>query len=299
MQKKIKYDEFYTRLSDIYEELQHYSTQFKDKVVYCNCDNPEISKFWEFFCIKFYEWELKKLIATYKVSKYKYETTDGSLGVEKILIGGDGDFRSAQCVNILQEADIIVTNPPFSLYREYIAQLMKYKKKFIIIANMNVIQYKNSFLLFKNNLMWLGIRNLNKDMYFHVTNQYKSWLQANKKQGSGWDIIDSELMARLASCCWVTNLEHNNKPKPMILSCKYFGSEEKYPKYDNYDGININKVNEIPCDFYGVMGVPITFLGKYCPEQFEIVGFRKGNDGKDLKYGNTYPFSRILIRRKV
>lgn len=287
--KKTKYDEFYTRLSDIHGELQHYPTQFRDKVVYCNCDNPEQSKFWEFFCIKFHEWGLKKLIATYKGGQYKYETVNGSLGIEKILIGGDGDFRSRQCISILKEADIIVTNPPFSLCREYIAQLMRYRKKFLILMPMTAIGYKEIFPLFRNNLIHLGVTPLNKTMYLTVNSSYSKI----------YTIIDGEPAVKFSSLCWGTNLEHNSRPKPMILSCKYFGNEEKYPKYNNYDGININKLSEIPCDFYGVMGVSITFLGKYCPEQFEIVGFRKGDDGKDLKYGNTYPFPRILIRRKV
>lgn len=263
--------------------------QFKGKVVYCNCDNPELSKFWEFFCIKFHEYGIKKLVATYKGSQYKYETANGSLGVKKILIGGDGDFRSSQCISILQEADIIVTNPPFSLYREYIAQLMEYKKKFLILSPITVMSYKEIFPLFRNNLIHLGATPLNKTMYLTVDSSYNKICT----------IIDEKPVAKFNSLCWVTNLEHNKKPKPINLQGQYFGNEEKYPKYNNYDGININRLSEIPCDYYGAMGVPITFLGKYCPEQFEIVGFRKGDDGKDLKYGSNYPFHRILIRRKV
>lgn len=293
--KKIKYDEFYTRLCNIHEELQYYQSQFKDKVVYCNCDNPEQSNFWEFFSIKFHEWGLKRLIATYKSSPYKY--VKDSQGVEEILIGGDGDFRSSQCISVLKEADIIVTNPPFSLCREYITQLMRYKKKFLILAPMSCFGYKEIFPLFMNNSIRVGVRSLNRDTYFHVSDKHKLWLQENKKQGSAYDIIDNEVMARLATISWITNLSSDKKHKPITLTARY--SEERYLKYDNYDGININRLNEIPCDYYGVMGVPITFLGKYCHEQFEIVGFRKGNDEKDLKIGNKYLFSRILIRRKT
>lgn len=291
--KKTKYDEFYTRMCDIHEELQHYQSQFKDKVVYCNCDNPNQSEFWEFFSIKFHEYGLKKLVATYKGSPYKY-IKDYS-GVKEIFTGGDGDFRSNEC--ILQGADIIVTNPPFSLCREYIAQLMEYKKKFLILAPMSCFGYKEIFPLFANNSIWVGTRSLNKDIYFCISEEHKSWLLANKKQGSAYAVMDDEVMARFAMVSWVTNLNSDKKRKPITLTAKY--NEKTYLKYDNYDAININRLNKIPCDYYGVMGVPITFLGKYCPEQFEIVGFRKGNDGKDLKIGNKDLFSRILIRRKT
>ena len=187
------------------------------------------------------------------------------------LLEGDGDFRSPECLALLDEADIVVTNPPFSQFREYIAVLVAHEKKFIVIGNMNAITYKEIFPLLKDNKVWLGYKSLNQDMYFDVPDERKEWLLANKKEGSAYKIIDGVVMGRLASACWFTNLDIKKRHEPLILYKRYKSHEDEYPRYDNYDAINVDKVADIPEDYDGVMGVPITFLDKYCPEQFEIV----------------------------
>lgn len=301
--KRAKNDEFYTQKDDIEAELQHYAEHFRDKVVYCNCDDPESSEFWKFFVRVFNDWGLKKLIAThYEPSEanfsYELEAVPDENGVVRMdakpiitPLPRNGDFRSAACIELLREADIVVTNPPFSLFREYVAQLVEYGKKFLIIGNMNAITYKDIFPLIKDNLVWLGCRSLSKDMYFAVPDERKKWLVENKKEGSAYKIVNGVVMGRLASACWFTNLDHPGRHEPLDLrGNEYFGHEELYPRYDNYDAINVDSVAGtttkpgIPGDYDGVMGVPITFLGKYCPEQFEIVAFRKGDDGKDLVF---------------
>lgn len=188
------------------------------------------------------------------------------------LLEGDGDFRSPECLALLDEADIVVTNPPFSQFREYIAVLVAHEKKFIVIGNMNAITYKEIFPLLKDNKVWLGYKSLNQDMYFDVPDERKEWLLANKKEGSAYKIIDGVVMGRLALACWFTNLDIKKRHEPLILYKRYKGHEDEYPHYDNYDAINVDKVSNIPEDYDGVMGVPISFLDKYCPEQFEIVG---------------------------
>ena len=203
-------------------------------------------------------------------------------GVKKLE--GDGDFRSKECIEYLKQADIVVTNPPFSLFRDYVALLIEYKKQFLIIGNINAITYKEIFPLIKDNKMWLGCRNLNKDMYFNVSSEYQRYLIDNKKEGSAYKIINGVVMGRLASACWYTNLDHNKRHEKLILYKRYYGNEEDYPKYDNYEAINVDKVSEIPCDYFSDIGVPITYLDKHNPEQFEIIKFRKGNDEKDLTY---------------
>lgn len=297
--KKAKNDEFYTRKIDIEAELWHYAWQFKDKVVYCNCDDPVKSEFWKFFARVFDLWDLKKLIATYYEPNgdsfvYKIEAApDGSGEVKQVMepLSGNSDFRSDGCVELLKEADIVVTNPPFSLFREYVSQLMEYGKKFLIIGNMNAVTYKEIFPLIRDNRLWLGQRGLNKDMYFDVPDERKEWLVSNKKEGSAYKIIDGVVMGRLASACWFTNLDHEKRHESLNLRGNtYNGHENLYPRYDNYDAINVGSVEGtrtkpgIPGDYDGVMGVPVTFLGKYCPEQFEIVVFRKDNGGKDLVF---------------
>lgn len=295
--KKAKNDEFYTQKDDIEAELQHYAEHFRGKVVYCNCDDPESSEFWKFFVRVFDEWGLKKLTATHYEPNganfsYKLDAVSGETSAVIITpLPCDGDFRSAACIKLLEEADIVVTNPPFSLFREYVAQLMEYGKKFLIIGNMNAITYKEIFPLIKDNRLWLGYRSLNRDMYFAVPPERQKWLAENKKEGSAYKVIDGVVMGRLASACWFTNLDHARRHEPLDLrGNKYYGSEDLYPRYDNYDAINVDSVEGtstkpgIPGDYGGVMGVPITFLGKYCPEQFEIVVFRHGDDGKDLVF---------------
>ena len=252
--KRKKNDEFYTRLPDIENELHHYKHHFKGKVVYCNCDDPSTSAFWKFFRMNFKDWGLKKLIATHYEKdeqnySYKIEMKFGDKWndePEKIPLLCNGDFRSAVCIALLKEADIVVTNPPFSLFREYVAQLMAYEKKFLIIGNMNAITYKEIFPLLKENLVWLG--------YTHP----KIFLQPDGSEKSFGNIL------------WYTNLDIKKRHEFLDLRGNYFDSVS-YPKYDNYDAIEVSKVNAILCDYDGVMGVPITFLDKYCPLQFGIL----------------------------
>lgn len=218
-----------------------------------------------------------------------------------------GDFRSDMSIELLQQADIVVTNPPFSLFREYVAQLMQYGKQFLIIGNMNAITYKEIFPLLKDNKMWLGYKTLGSEMYFSVPDVYQSWLVENKKEGSAYKVIDNVIMGRMAAACWFTNLDHAKRHQmlPLDLGFTYTGHEEDYPKYDNYDAINVDKVSQIPCDYMGVMGVPITFLDKYCPEQFVLIGHEHDLDGTGMgcdagqfEVGGQGKYKRILICRK-
>ena len=263
--KKNKNDEFYTRLTDVSEELKHYKRHFKDKIVFCNCDDPTWSAFQKYFHLNFAELELKKLISTHydtKKSTYKIEYTggdDNNVEVGNITqLEGNGDFRSKECLDILDECDIVVTNPPFSLFREYVADLMKYEKKFLIIGNKNAITYKEFFPLLKENRVQLGYTNV------------KEFLQPN---GS---------TKKFGNIGWFTNLDIAKRHEKLILQKEY--SEDEYPKYDNYDAINVDKVIEIPCDYDGEIGVPITFLDKYNPEQFEIIGSFNANNETDPLY---------------
>lgn len=309
--KEAKNDEFYTRLEDINEEMNHYEDKFRGKVVFCNCDDPKWSNFWKYFHSEFERLGLKKLITTHFESdnsqSYKIEYTGGNdTDFEDGTITplrGNGDFRSPECLALLDETDIVVTNPPFSLFREYIAVLMERNKEFLIIGNINAITYKEIFPLLKDNKIWLGCRSLSKDMYFDVPDERKKWLVANKKEGSAYKIIDGVVMGRLASACWYTNLDHKKRHEwietPYLYSKKNVLYPDLYPKYDNYNAINVNKNTEIPMDYDGVMGVPITFVGNYNPEQFELVKFRKGDDDKDLSVNGKCPYFRILIRKKA
>lgn len=309
--KKSKSDEFYTQLSDIESELQHYKSHFENKVVYCNCDDPTISNFFNYFSANFKELGLKRLIAscyreqkidlfnTEKVeSGFYYEYTGSEeetikLGSNNILhFKGDGDFRSPESVELLKRSDIVVTNPPFSLFREYVAQLVKYDKKYLIIGNVNAITYKEIFKLIKQNKAWLGI-NLGRGVSgFIVPEHYELYGTEARIDDAGNRIVSPN------NCLWLTNLDNFKRHEDIKLTKKYFGNENKYPKYDNYDGINVNKTKDIPLDYKGAMGVPITFLHKFNPDQFEIIKFRKGNDGKDLSIGGKCPYFRILIRNK-
>lgn len=209
------------------------------------------------------------------------------------LLEGNGDFRSPECLALLDEADIVVTNPPFSHFREYIAVLVAHEKKFIVIGNMNAITYKEIFPLLKDNKVWLGYKSLNQDMYFDVPDERKEWLLANKKEGSAYKIIDGVVMGRLASACWFTNLDIKKRHEELILVKQYHGHKVEYPHYDNYDAINVDKTVDIPCDYDGVMGVPITFLDKYNPEQFKIVGL--GN-GAEL-FGPTKTYKNVVTMK--
>ena len=269
--KSAKNDEFYTRLQDIENELRHYTEHFKGKVVYCNCDDANRSNFFKYFSTNFQKLGLKKLITS--------GLKDNGTGVVAIQKGddidiydGNGDFRSEECIEFLKEADIVVTNPPFSLFREYVAQLMQYGKKFLIIGNMNAITYKEIFPYIKNNELWMGYKSLGSDMFFNVPQNYVEELKATKTQGGGWRELDGIIMGRVATACWFTNLEHSKRNEELILYKHYNPTE--YPKFENYDAIEVSKVAEIPMDYEGVCAVPISFLDKYCPNQFRILDAR-------------------------
>ena len=296
-----KKDEFFTQLTDIEKEMKYYKDYFKNKIVFCNCDDPEESNFWKYFELNFSHLGLKKLISThYETDKpsYKLElvrdiNNDGKinqLDIIKTPLKEGGDFRSKECVEILKEADVIVTNPPFSLFREYLGQLMEYDKKFIILGNVNAITYKEVFPLLKNNKIWLGASIHSGDREFRIPDDYPITAAGFRIDEEGNKFI------RIKGIRWYTNIDYPQRHEDIILYKKY--NEEEYPKYDNYDAINVNVTAEIPEDYDGVMGVPITFIDKYNPEQFELVKFRKGNDEKDLCINGKCPYFRILIRGK-
>lgn len=356
--KTVKKDEFYTQLADIENELKHYKEHFKNKTVFCNCDDPYESNFFKYFAMNFNHLGLKKLICTCYASSpiawvqlslfdnanvvvktesgkqpYKIEITevldyngDSAIDLSDVeyllknkentlsILQDDGDFRSQECIELLKEADIIVTNPPFSLFREYVAQLINYNKKFLIIGNINAITYKEIFKLIKDGKIWGGYI-FNKTLEFEIPNNYEGEIKHGKKYG------------KVPSITWFTNLETRKRQEPLPHYTSFM--PEKYPKYVNYDAININKLTDIPFDYYEDMGVPITFLDKYNPSQFDIVGLGISSSGIEIgvkpylpehkKYrkeiqkkgavdGDLYmldenghplvPYARIIIRRK-
>lgn len=299
--KKAKNDEFYTQLSDIENELKHYKNHFAGKVVYCNCDDARKSNF-RFFQKKFSDYGLKKLVTTSynedghgSVLVYEGDTNgDGKLDDNEVKVSelkGNGDFRSEECIELLKEADIVVTNPPFSLFREYIATLVEYDKKFLVIGNNNAITYKEIFPLIKENKLWLGFSD-NKTMEFVMPDSYEKYNYIDKK---------GRKIGKVPAISWFTNLEHSKRNDEIILYKKY--TPEEFPKYDNYDAIEVSRVCEIPKDYSGVMGVPITFLGKYNPSQFEIIGLDRYVEdnphyGKRFTINNRETYARILIRKK-
>ncbi len=328
--KDAKKDEFYTQLNDISNELKHYKKHFQGKIVLCNCDDPYESNFFKYFALNFNFLGLKKLICTcwdgspitskeldlfpdepkengrsrfaYKVELTKVEdlTGDGATDLDdvKLFLGKNkpalleehGDFRSKECIELLKEADIVITNPPFSLFREYVAQLMEYDKKFIIIGSMNAITYKEIFPLIKDNKIWLGYGFSGGNAFFYTP--YSS------NYGEGVLMKDSGLV-KFRNCCWFTNLDHDKRHYPLDLYKRY--TSEEYPKYDNYEAINVNKTADIPMDYDGVMGVPISFLEKYCPEQFEILGLddhRVKWRGRGPDLGGKCIYRRIIIRKR-
>jgi hypothetical protein len=303
--KKSKSDEFYAQLCDIESELQYYKSHFQNKVVFCNCDDPRTSNFYKYFASNFNDLGLKKLVtACYKKQETDlFNTTNVRNGIfseysepstllEIKKFKGDGDFRSAESIELLKQSDIIVTNPPFSLFREFVEQLVKYDKKFLIIGNINAITYKEIFKLIKEDKAWLGI-NLGRGISgFIVPEHYELYGTETRIDSYGNKIVSPN------NCLWLTNLDNFKRHEDIQLTKKYFGNENEYPKYDNYDGINVDKTEDIPLDYGGHMGVPITFLHKFNPEQFEIIKFRKGNDGKDLSIDGKCPYFRILIRNK-
>ena len=307
--KATKNDEFYTQLEDIENELKYYKDYFKGKVVYCNCDgflNEEKSNFFVYFSLNYEFLGLKGLICTKynpngKGRKYEYygDLNGNNYPDEEEIftsdLEGDGDFRSEECIEILKKCDIVCTNPPFSLFRQYVAQLFEYNKDFLIIGNVNAISYKEVFPLIKENKMWLGVSSFNKGMYFGVPDDY-TYADTYKfdRERNGKKVM------RVSSICWFTNLDHKKRHEELVLYKKY--NEEEYPKYDNYDAIEVSKVTDIPMDYEGIMGVPITFLDKYCPEQFEIVGQMMTTKVTEFNFGYPYidgkkKFARVLIKR--
>ena len=250
---------------------------------------------------------LKKLISTHYNAKectYKLEYSGGNDNdIEagtKTPLTQNGDFRSDECVEILRQADIVVTNPPFSLFKEYIKLLMEEKKQFIILGNPNAITYKEFFPLLKDNKTWIGYKSMGSDIYFIVSDEHAEELKKTKKEKSGYVIIDGKIYGR-AQAIWYTNLDIPKRHISLVdkLQYQYSKHPDWYPKYDNYDAINVDRVDYIPCDYFGYIGVPITFLDKYNPNQFEIIKFRKGNDDKDLCINGKCPYFRVIIRRKT
>lgn len=339
--KSAKKDEFYTQLTDIEKELRHYRKHFQGKTVLCNCDDPFESNFFKYFALNFNRLGLKKLIATcyagspianrqlslfdvsgeqgdaYLAVVTQVRDTNGDGGVDMMDVAelfrarenvlkklkGDGDFRSPECLRLLDEADIVVTNPPFSLFREYVAVLMEREKKFIIIGPQNSLHYKEIFPLIRDNKMWLGYGFEKGDAYFSVPKESASGYAAG--------VYNAETgLVHFRNCVWLTNLDIKKRHEVMILVRRY--QPEKYLAYDNFDGIDVNSLSEIPSDFSGVMGVPDTFLQQYNPDQFQIIGIGSGTLAKEIGVKKNYrgrtdiaytidgvhkcPYSRILIK---
>lgn len=347
--KSAKKDEFYTQLTDIERELQHYWPHFRDKVVLCNCDDPYESNFFKYFALRFNQLGLKKLICTcYNGSPvqgneltldfgtendiprkpaYKVEITevrdmngDGAVDLSdvRILLQNDknvlstlktGDFRDPECVELLKESDIVVTNPPFSLFREYVAQLMEFGKNFLIMGRMSALHYSEIFPLIVQNRLWSGV-NFNISAVYKAP--YENTLEANRKFVISKGLNPDDNYIKVPAICWYTNLDHNKRHEKLDLVCRY--DSEEYPKYDNCDGIDVGKIQDIPFDYGGIMGVPDTILGQLNPDQFEIVGLGSGDLAKQAGVSKNYrgrtdlaytkngkhkcPYSRILIRNK-
>ena len=341
---KAKADEFYTQLPDIEAELKHYKGYFKGKKILCNCDDPFESNFFKYFAMNFNHLGLAKLTATsyvdspiaegqlplfevqglgvrqgegkkpYKMEISEVHDEDGNQAIDLAdveyllknqrntlsLLEGDGDFRSQECIELLKESDIVVTNPPFSLFKEYVAQLVEYDKKFIIVGSKNAITYKEIFTLIKQNKVWLGNGFSNGNAFFTIPSQYaREWADGVYDSSTG--------LVKFRNVGWYTNLDFSKRHETLTLYRRYLPTE--YSNYDNYDAINVDKVTDIPYDYDGVMGVPITFLDKHNPEQFQIVGLIAGNIkglagipskiGKDGPYLNgKLKYGRILIKRK-
>jgi hypothetical protein len=355
---KAKNDEFYTQISDIEKECNHYREHFMGKTIFCNCDDPYESAFFKYFALNFNHLGLKKLIAScyigspiantqlslfdhesaenkttksphrIEITEVTTENADGAVDLADVEIllrnrknalirlQGDGDFRLDECIEMLKEADIVVTNPPFSLFREYVAQLMEYGKKFLILGNKGAIGYKEIFRYIKENKLWVGRMPMGTDMLFNVPGNYAKKFLENKKEGSAYKIVNGVVKGR-SPVCWFTNIDHKKRHEKLDMYKEY--TPKDYPHYDNYDAIEVGKVAEIPSDWEGAMGVPITFLDKYNPEQFEIIGL--ANDKRDeneifIKGKPTYldeqhksfvgmvlngkaTFTRIIIKKKI
>ena len=323
--KEAKKDEFYTQLEDFNNELRHYREHFRGKTVLCNCDDPRVSNFFTYFAYNFEFLGLKRLITTcYKnqdadlfsqhhSEKAVYLIYDGDKNGNNIPdpeeigihpLKGDGDFRSRECIELLKQADIVVTNPPFSLFREYVAQLMEYQKEFIIIGSLNAIHYKEIFPLIKQNRMWLGYGFAKGNAFFKIPAESK------REYASGvFDEVTG--LVKFRNCTWFTNIDHKKRHELLILYKHY--TPEEYPKYDNFDAIEVSKIDEIPVDYNGAMGVPDTILDQLNPDQFEIIGLGSGDLAKQAGVTKNYrgrtdlaytidgkhkcPYSRILIRK--
>lgn len=344
--RKNKNDEFYTQLTDVEKEMRFYKAHFEGKVVYCNCDDPYESNFFKFFALNFNKLKLKKLISVsyanspvageevglfeeqgkeykitgkkaYKVvmSELKDVTGDGRENLDDVkqiirhrirYLKGDGDFRSEESIALLKEADIVCSNPPFSLFREYMAQLIQFNKNFIIIGNVNAIAFKEVFPLIKENKVWMGASIHSGDREFRVPESYPLKAAGFRVDDKGRKYI------RVKGVRWFTNLDYDERHEMLVLYKKY--NKEDYPCFDNYEAINVSKTAEIPADYDGIMGVPVTFLDKYNPNQFEIIGLGTGDSAKKIGVKKNYrgrtdlaitvngkstcPFNRILIRRK-
>jgi hypothetical protein len=345
--KEAKQDEFYTQMVDIELEMKNYRDLFKGKIVLCNCDDPFESNFFKYFALNFNYLNLKKLIATcydgspfagtqldiFDISNvnkndkraFKIEISeipdlnkDGAIDltdVEFLLksnkncltpLKGNGDFRSDECLELLKESDIVVTNPPFSLFREYIQQLFLFQKKFLILGNIGAVAYKEVFPLIKSNKLWLGQSIHSGDREFRIPQNYKVRSKSFRVDELGNRYV------RVVGIRWFTNLNHKERHENLILYKRF--SKEEFPKYDNYDAINVSSTQEIPLDYFGLMGVPVTFIDKYNPNQFEIIGMGTGDSAKEIGVKKNYrgrtdlavtingekscPYQRIIIRRK-
>lgn len=317
-----KKDEFYTQLSDIEKEMKHYKNHFKGKVVYCNCDDPRTSNFFHYFSYNFEKLGLKKLItACYKNQNMDlFSQNDSEQAIYLEYVGdrngnsipdpkeigvkplkGDGDFRSEECIELLKQADVVVTNPPFSLFREYVAQLTEYDKKFLIIGNMNAITYKEIFKLIKENKLWLGASIHSGDREFGIPDDYPLSAASYRIDHEGKKFI------RVKGVRWFTNLDYKERHEDLILYKPF--TPEEYPTFDHYDAINVDKTKDIPMGYEGAIGVPITFMDKYNPDQFEIVdglnrysileGPTEDTQGKYLAQVNGKPiYVRIVIKNR-
>lgn len=325
-----KKDEFYTQLVDIEKELKHYKDQFRGKVVYCNCDDPFESNFFKYFAANFNALDLKKLITTsynkspiagrqlplfeieglksikpkdaeahrIEINEVLDINNDGAIGLEDVRqllehnanlsapLNGNGDFRSDECMALLKQADIVVTNPPFSLFREYLAQLVEYDKKFLILGDQNATLYKEIFKLVKENKLWLGYDN-GGTKWFQVPDDYDITTESRKK------IVNGVKYFSMGRILWFTNLDTTKRHERLDLYKRY--TPKEHPKYDNYNAIEVSKVSDIPLDYKGIMGVPLTFIDKYNPEQFELLGIMNtGEENKGIRYEGT-PHGRPLV----
>ena len=313
---KNKNDEFYTQLSDVEQELRHYKKAFEGKTILCNADDPGVSSFFKYLSLNHEVLKLKKLITTcYKnqqmnlFSQNKSERAiyleyNGDKNNNRVpdvneidvhYLKGNGDFRSQEVINILKSVDIVCTNPPFSLFRDFVEQLVKYKKKFIIMGHQNAIGYKEIFKLFKENKLWLGASIHSGDREFGVPDNYVIKSPSLRVDENGKRFV------RVSGIRWFTNIDYNQRHEDLILYKKY--TPEEYPKYDHYDAINVNKTKDIPVDYMGLMGVPITFMDKYNPEQFDILGRMSTTKVDEFNFGYPYIsgkklYARIIIKRK-